>query len=59
MTRAAEVVECTDPHFLPEDPLVVDAPSLGKHGRRFVFALAENPRTFSAITTARSREWCR
>jgi peptide/nickel transport system substrate-binding protein len=47
--RAAEVAEYTDPHPLPEDPLVVDAPSLGTHGGRFVFALTNSPRTFNAM----------
>ena len=47
--RATEVVEYNDPHPLPEDPLVVDAPSLGKHGGRFVFAITGNPRTFNAL----------
>jgi peptide/nickel transport system substrate-binding protein len=41
--------EYTDPHPLPEDPLVVDAPSLGRHGGRFVFAITGNPRTFNAM----------
>jgi peptide/nickel transport system substrate-binding protein len=47
--RAAEVTEYSDPHPLPEDSLVVDAPSLGKHGGRFVFAMTGNPRTFNAM----------
>jgi peptide/nickel transport system substrate-binding protein len=47
--RAAEVVEYTDPHPLPEDALIVDTPSLGKHGGRFVFAITGNPRTFNAM----------
>jgi peptide/nickel transport system substrate-binding protein len=47
--RAAEVAEYNDPHPLPEDPLVVDAPSLGKHGGRFVFGVTGNPRTFNAL----------
>jgi peptide/nickel transport system substrate-binding protein len=47
--RAAEVAEYTDPHPLPEDPWVVDAPSLGKHGGRFVFAVTGNPRTFNGM----------
>ena len=34
--RAAEVTGYQDPHPLPEEPLVVDAPSLGRHGGRFV-----------------------
>jgi peptide/nickel transport system substrate-binding protein len=48
--RAAEVAEYTDPHPLPEEPLVVDAPSIGRHGGRFVFGSIQNPRTFNAIT---------
>jgi peptide/nickel transport system substrate-binding protein len=47
--RAAEVVEYSDPHPLPEDALVVDAPSLGKHGGRFIFAVTNGPRTFNAL----------
>jgi peptide/nickel transport system substrate-binding protein len=47
--RAAEVAEYNDPHPLPEEPLVVEAPSLGKHGGRFVFAITGNPRTFNAL----------
>jgi peptide/nickel transport system substrate-binding protein len=47
--RTAEVAEYTDPHPLPEDALVVDAPSLGTHGGRFVFAVTGNPRTFNAL----------
>jgi len=47
--RAAEVAEYNDPHPLPEDPMVVDAPSLGKHGGRFVFAETGNPRTFNGM----------
>ena len=49
--QAAETpaVEYSDPHPLPEDPLVVDAPTLGKHGGRFVFAVTGNPRTFNAM----------
>ena len=47
--RAAEVSEYTDPHPLPEEPLVIDAPSIGKHGGRFVFAETSNPRTFNGM----------
>ena len=47
--RAAEVTEYNDPHPLPEDALVVDAPEIGKHGGRFVFVLTGNPRTFNAM----------
>ena len=47
--RAAEVSEYNDPHPLPEEPLVIDAPSIGRHGGRFVFGSIQNPRTFNAI----------
>jgi peptide/nickel transport system substrate-binding protein len=47
--RAAEVSEYKDPYPLPEEPLVVDAPSIGRHGGRFVFGSIQNPRTFNAI----------
>lgn len=47
--RAAETAAYTDPHPLPEEPLVVEAPTLGKHGGRFVFAETGNPRTFNGM----------
>lgn len=47
--RAAEVSEYNDPHPLPEEPYVVDAPSVGRHGGRFVLGSIQNPRTFNAI----------
>jgi peptide/nickel transport system substrate-binding protein len=47
--RAAEVSEYQDPHPLPEDALAVEAPSVGRHGGRFVFAVTGNPRSFNAI----------
>ena len=55
--RAAEVAEYRDPHPLAEDPLVVDAPSLGKHGGRFVFAETGNPTGVQRVDqrTGRSR----
>src|SRR5688572_32503141 len=46
--RAAEVSEYKDPHPLPEEPLVIDAPSIGRHGGRFVLGSIQNPRTFNA-----------
>lgn len=46
--RAAEVSEYNDPHPLPEEPLVVDAPSIGRHGGRFVLGSIQAPRTFNA-----------
>ena len=47
--RAAEVTEYKDPHPLPEEPLVIDAPSIGRHGGRFVLGSIQNPRTFNAM----------
>ena len=47
--RAAEVSEYKDPHPLPEEPFVIDAPSIGRHGGRFVMGSILNPRTFNAI----------
>jgi peptide/nickel transport system substrate-binding protein len=47
--RAAEVNEYTDPHPLPEEPLVVEAPSIGRYGGRFVLGSIQNPRTFNAL----------
>jgi peptide/nickel transport system substrate-binding protein len=47
--RAAETAEYNDPHPLPEDAMVVEAPSVGKHGGRFVFAQTGNPRTFNGM----------
>ena len=46
--RAAEVSEYNDPHPLPEEPFVIDAPSVGRHGGRFVLGSIQNPRTFNA-----------
>src|ERR1700752_4302060 len=41
--------EYKDPHPLPEEPLVIDAPSIGRYGGRFVLGSIQNPRTFNAI----------
>jgi peptide/nickel transport system substrate-binding protein len=46
--RAADVAEYNDHHPLPEEPFVIDAPSVGKHGGRFVLGSIQNPRTFNA-----------
>ena len=46
--RAAEVSEYNDPHPLPEEPLVVEAPAIGRHGGRFVLGSIQAPRTFNA-----------
>jgi peptide/nickel transport system substrate-binding protein len=47
--RTAETTEYSDPHPLPEDPLVVKAPTVGKYGGRFVFAETNGPRTFNGM----------
>ena len=47
--RSAEVSEYSDPHPLPEEPYVYQAPSVGKHGGRFVIGSIQNPRTFNAL----------
>jgi peptide/nickel transport system substrate-binding protein len=47
--RTVEVAEYKDPHPLPAEPMVVDAPTIGKHGGRFVFAVTSNPRTFNGM----------
>jgi peptide/nickel transport system substrate-binding protein len=47
--RTGDVAEYTDPHPLPAEPMVVDAPTIGKHGGRFVFAETGNPRTFNGM----------
>src|SRR5918993_4924533 len=47
--RAAEVSEYKDPHPLPEEPYVIDAPSVGRHGGRFVIGSIQNPRTFNSM----------
>jgi peptide/nickel transport system substrate-binding protein len=38
-----------DPHPLPEEPLVVQAESIGAHGGRFVLGQASGPRTFNMM----------
>jgi peptide/nickel transport system substrate-binding protein len=47
--KASEVAEYQDPHPLPEEPYVIDAPAVGRHGGRFVIGSVQNPRTFNAI----------
>lgn len=47
--RVAEVTEYNDPHPLPAEPVVVEAPTIGRHGGRFVFAETGNPRTFNGM----------
>jgi peptide/nickel transport system substrate-binding protein len=47
--RAAEISEYNDPHPPPEEPAVIEAPSVGRHGGRFVLGSIQPPRTFNAI----------
>jgi peptide/nickel transport system substrate-binding protein len=48
--RTAQVAEgYKDPYPLPADPMVVDAPTIGKYGGRFVFGETSSPRTFNGI----------
>jgi peptide/nickel transport system substrate-binding protein len=46
--RAADVSEYRDPHPLPEEPYVIEAPSVGRHGGRFVLGSIQAPRSFNA-----------
>ncbi len=47
--RAADAVEYSDPHPLPEEPLVVEAESVGGYGGRFVLPQTGSPRTFNGL----------
>ena len=47
--RAAEVAEYNDPHPLPEDPLVVDAPGSAGTAAALCSRVTGNPRTFNAM----------
>jgi peptide/nickel transport system substrate-binding protein len=47
--QSAQVNEYSDPHPLPEEPVLIETPSVGRHGGRFVIASISNPRTFNAI----------
>ena len=38
-----------DPHPLPEEPMVLDMPSIGTYGGRFVIAQTNGPKTFNAM----------
>src|SRR5688572_28458970 len=49
--RAADTTSYNDPHPLPEEPYVFEAPSIGRHGGRFVIGQTVNPRTFNALMT--------
>jgi peptide/nickel transport system substrate-binding protein len=47
--RTAPVEEYKDPHPLPAEPMVVEAPTIGKYGGRFVFGETNSPRTFNGM----------
>ena len=48
--QTAQVAEgYKDPHPLPAEPMVVEAPTVGKYGGRFVYAETNSPRTFNGI----------
>jgi peptide/nickel transport system substrate-binding protein len=46
---AGPAAEYKDPHPLPEEPLVVDAPAIGKYGGRFVFGQTLSPKMFNGL----------
>lgn len=47
--RSGSSAPYEDPHPLPEEPLVIDAPEIGAHGGRFVIGVTNGPRTFNMI----------
>src|SRR5687768_9323278 len=47
--RAAEVSEYKDTVPPPAEPLVKDAPEIGRYGGRFVLGETNGPRTFNGI----------
>lgn len=47
--RTAEVAEYKDANPLPTEPLVKDAPTIGKHGGRFILGQTGNPKTFNDL----------
>jgi peptide/nickel transport system substrate-binding protein len=44
-----ETAGYTDPHALPEEPLVVSVPIVGTYGGRFVIGQISGPRTFNVM----------
>ncbi|MCM3878626.1 MAG: ABC transporter substrate-binding protein [Vicinamibacterales bacterium] len=44
-----QVEEYKDPHPLPEEPMVVNAPTIGKYGGRFIFGGTTSPKTFNGM----------
>ncbi|ODS56170.1 MAG: hypothetical protein ABS36_07100 [Acidobacteria bacterium SCN 69-37] len=47
--RSSTSAPYDDPHPLPEEPLVIDAPEVGAHGGRFIVPATSGPRTFNMI----------
>jgi peptide/nickel transport system substrate-binding protein len=43
-----------DPHPLPEEPLVIQAPEIGAYGGRFVIGQTNSPRTFNHMMASES-----
>ena len=50
--RTAPVEEYKDTQPLPAEPMVVDAPTVGKYGGRFVFGETITPRAFIGTVIA-------
>src|SRR5688500_12596691 len=47
--RAAGISEFRDTVPPPEEPLILEAPEVGRHGGRFVLAKAAGPKTFNGL----------
>ncbi len=47
--RSGSSAPYEDPHPLPEDPLVINAPEIGAYGGRFVIPASSGPRTFNMM----------
>lgn len=45
----SEAPPYVDPHPLPEEPLVIEAPEIGAYGGRFVIGTTSGPRTFNMM----------
>ena len=47
--RTAPAEEYKDTQPLPAEPMIVEAPTVGKYGGRFVFGATNSPRTFNGL----------
>ena len=47
--RTTEVAEYKDPYPLPAEPQLKNAPTIGRHGGRFVLGQTVNPKTFNPL----------